>query len=96
MNNIIKKLVVAARKPLLLLETKFDKYYLLNDVPTPKIVNHENWEKYLVEIGNKPGIKILEIGSREVTGESRVRKHLQNAEYTGLRLLSRQKCRYCW
>ena len=74
---------MSARKPLLLLETRFDKYYLLKDVPSPKIVGHQKWQKYLYEIGNKQGMRILEIGSREVTGQSHARKYLGNAEYIG-------------
>ncbi|MBA2761088.1 MAG: class I SAM-dependent methyltransferase [Segetibacter sp.] len=83
MNNRIRKILMSARKPLLLLETRFDKYYLLKDVPSPKIVGHQKWQKYLYEIGNKQGMRILEIGSREVTGQSHARKYLGNAEYIG-------------
>ncbi len=37
----------------------------------------------MYEIGNKPGLRILEIGSREVTGESNARKQFANATYVG-------------
>jgi len=47
------------------------------------IVSHLKWQKYLYEIGNKPGMRILEIGSREVTGESSARKEFSLAKYIG-------------
>lgn len=83
MNKIFKNFLLSAQKPLLLLETQFDKFYLGKNIPTPKIVGHLKWQKYLYEIGNKPGTRILEIGSREVTGESNSRKEFSKAEYVG-------------
>src|SRR3954469_5966380 len=76
MKRILRNLLLAARKGLLRIENRYDKLYLVNNVPTPKIVSHNNWKKYLVEIGNKPGMRILEIGSREVTGKSTARQEL--------------------
>ena len=60
-----------------------DDYYLLDDVPQPKTVKHQEWFNYLVAEFNKPGIKILEIGSREVTGNSNARTSFSLANYTG-------------
>ncbi len=60
-----------------------DEDYLAPDVPMSKIVNHEKWQRYLYDLGNKPGMRILEIGSREVTGESNARKEFSKAEYVG-------------
>jgi SAM-dependent methyltransferase len=48
-----------------------------------KIVSHKVWRRYLYGIGNKPGMRILEIRSREVTGESNDRKEFSKAEYVG-------------
>ena len=62
-----------------------DKEYLHNDVPLSTIFRHNNqWEK-LFELGNKEGVKILEIGSREVTGKRKefVRNNLSKATYIG-------------
>jgi SAM-dependent methyltransferase len=56
-----------------------DKNYLHPDVPIFKMVGVQ----YLYEIGNKEGMRILEIGSREVTGKSAARKHFSNAQYVG-------------
>jgi SAM-dependent methyltransferase len=67
----------------LLIEARFDKEFLAPDVPMSKIVSHQEWPKYLYEMGNKPGMKVLEIGSREVTCSSTARKEFSKAEYIG-------------
>lgn len=53
------------------------------DVPEPKIVSHLNIGNCLKELGNKKGLRILEIGSREVTGLSRARESFSEATYVG-------------
>ena len=65
------------------IESIFDKYFIQPDVPMSKIVSHKNWQQYLYNIGNKQGMRILEIGSREVTGNSNARKKFSKAEYIG-------------
>lgn len=70
-------------KLVLLIENKFDHLFLATDVPMAKIMSHQNWQSYLYEIGNKPRMRILEIGSNEVTGISRDREEFSNAEYIG-------------
>lgn len=57
--------------------------YLDPSVPLSNITSHKKWLNYLVEFGNKKGMRILEIGSREVTGESHARARFSNAEYVG-------------
>lgn len=69
--------------PLLYLRSRVDKRFLHKDVKKPKMVSHLQWQNYLYEIGNKPGLRILEIGSREVTGASSARERFSNAEYVG-------------
>jgi len=69
--------------PGLFLRSRFDKRFLNKDVKAPKLVGHRQWQNYLYEIGNKPGMRILELGSREVTGQSRDRQMLSKAEYVG-------------
>ncbi|MBX9891829.1 MAG: class I SAM-dependent methyltransferase [Chitinophagaceae bacterium] len=62
-----------------------DENYLHKDTPISRIFNHSNqWEK-LFEIANKDGLRVLEIGSREVTGKRKefVRKNLSKATYVG-------------
>jgi len=57
-----------------------DGAYLHQDVPMAKKI--ADWPSYLSEIGNKKGMKILEVGSRVVTG-SNFRNLFAEAEYTG-------------
>jgi hypothetical protein len=66
-----------------LILSHFDKSYLDPDVPISNIVSHKNWMAYLSKYGNHKGMKILEIGSREVTGPSAARHSFSNAEYVG-------------
>ena len=80
---MIKSVLKICLKLSLLIENIFDKIYLATDVPMSSIVSHLKWQKYLYEIGNKPGMRILEIGSREVTGESSARKEFGLATYIG-------------
>ena len=63
--------------------TWFDEDYLVKEVTEPRYVGHGHWGKYLFPIANKKGMRILEVGSREVTGPSHARKDLTEAEYTG-------------
>ena len=60
-----------------------DRGFLAPDVPSTQSATHANWLKLMLEIGNKPGMKVLEIGSREVTGESPARKLFDKAQYVG-------------
>ena len=83
MNKLIKNIFLTCYELPLLVENIFDYLFLAKDVPMSKIVSHQNWQRYLYKIGNKPGMRILEIGSREVTGESNARKEFSRAEYTG-------------
>jgi SAM-dependent methyltransferase len=83
MKKIIKKILRVGYKLPILVESIFDKQFLVTDVPMSKIVSHQKWQKYLYEIGNKQGMRILEIGSREVTGQSSARKEFSNAKYIG-------------
>ena len=60
-----------------------DKFYLCNDVPLAKNIAHDKWQDYLIDLANKNHWRVLEIGSREVTGVSSMRKSLFDAEYVG-------------
>ncbi|CRF35760.1 type 11 methyltransferase [Brachyspira suanatina] len=59
-----------------------DKKYLHEDCPISKKVNHSNFTAYLKDTFNKKGMRILEIGSRVVTGYC-FRNDFNNAEYIG-------------
>lgn len=52
------------------------------DVMSDEDISHTNWSHYLQQLYNKPGMEILEVGSRIVTG-SCFRKLFTNAHYTG-------------
>ena len=67
----------------LLINTRKDQNYLSSDVPLSDIVSHQNWQDYLIKVGNKKGIRVLEVGSREVTGKSKMREGFSDAEYVG-------------
>jgi len=83
MKKIIKKIFLKIWRLHLLIDKIFDKDFLATDVPMSKIVSHKKYQEYLYEIGNKKGMRILEIGSREVTGKSNAREIFSNATYIG-------------
>ncbi|MFT6275275.1 MAG: SAM-dependent methyltransferase [Halioglobus sp.] len=83
MNKYLRRVLLAMHKIPLIVESRFDKKFIAEDVPMSKMVSHENWQNYLYDIGNKPGMRVLEIGSREVTGDSSAREKFSNAEYVG-------------
>lgn len=83
MKNLLKQALRGYRRFNLLVESRFDKQFLAKDVPMSKIVSHQKWQSYLYQIGNKPGMRVLEIGSREVTGKSNARNEFSQAEYVG-------------
>ena len=83
MKNVYKNILRSVFKLPMLFESRFDRFFISADIPMSNIVSHEHWQKYLYEIGNKPGMRILEIGSREVTGQSTARIGFSNAEYIG-------------
>ncbi len=56
--------------------------FLRNQIEEPESVSHNNWEKYLISKFNTNGTRILEVGSRNVTGANR-RSKFSNAEYVG-------------
>jgi SAM-dependent methyltransferase len=69
------------------LESGFDRVLfsqsISREIPISKMVSHAKWQNYLYQLGNKEGFRILEIGSREVTGKSAARERFAKAEYIG-------------
>ena len=51
-------------------------------VSSPENVSHTKWAAFLASSFNKPGMKVLEIGSRNVTGAN-LRELFSEAEYVG-------------
>jgi len=77
-------LVVIYKATLFPVAFLFDKYYLAHDVPLSKIGHHRNWIDYVSQFGNKKGMKILEIGSRYVTGDKGdFKRYFPEADYVG-------------
>jgi hypothetical protein len=83
MNRILRAALLWARRIPLALEVPFDGYYRNREVSSPMLVGHAEWQKYLLCHFNIAGYKILEIGSREVTGKSSMRQGFDKAEYIG-------------
>ena len=83
MKSVFRKVASAGLRALSRVESAFDKAYVTDDVPMSKTIAHQKWQEYLYSLGNKEGLRILEIGSREVTGASRARERFGKAEYVG-------------
>ena len=83
MINNSNKIIAKTYKALSKITSAFDKTYLAKDVPMANIASHANWREYLYSVGNKKGMRILEIGSREVTGKSTDRQKFNQATYVG-------------
>lgn len=83
MNRLVKDSLLLLKKIPSYIEGIFDHRFQDPKVQAPQMVGHLQWRKHLIEIANKPGMKILEVGSREVTGESSDRRDFNNAQYVG-------------
>ncbi len=83
MLSFMRPVDVAYRTLIRLFGSRLDRKYLDPNVPVARLVSHSNYLNYLSEIGNHKGFKILEIGSREVTGKSEARTKFSNADYVG-------------
>ena len=81
--NLKRNLFKLGRSIFLWFDNQFDHESLAPDVPRVEKVSHLKWQEYLFSIGNKPGMKILEIGSREVTGKSIAKESFADAIYIG-------------
>lgn len=83
MKRAFKRAAKAAFRSLALLESRFDSAFLLKSVPAPNLTAHRRYEKYLSHLGNHAGVRVLEIGSREVTVHSTARARFSSADYVG-------------
>lgn len=63
---------------------RLDGRYLASDVPMATIASHSNHLEFLAKTFNRKGVRILEIGSRAVTGEPMARRAFSEADYVGL------------
>lgn len=67
-------------------EAANDRLYLHDDVPRSEVLSHATFWKHALAIGNRPGGRVLEVGSRAVTAEGkgpRGRERFDKAEYVG-------------
>ena len=82
MKKLGKKIMRSAFMALSRLESRFDSAFLLEDVPMTPPIPLPSVPTYL---NPAPGqkLRILEIGSREVTGESTARKQFAAHDYVG-------------
>lgn len=79
-----KKILFAAYRTFIrYVGSHFDHRYLDPQVPLSNQASHERHLQTLARMGNHAGKRILEIGSREVTGRSVARKIFAQAEYIG-------------
>ncbi|MCG8442638.1 MAG: class I SAM-dependent methyltransferase [Caulobacterales bacterium] len=79
-----RRLLQARQRTLAHLDSWSDAEYLHDDVPQVRHVTHLKWRGYLTEKYDKEGARVLEVGSREVTGASTARAAFKKAEYIGL------------
>ncbi len=63
--------------------SRFDRSFLRADVPMSQTISHSKWQELIYSAGNQEGLRILEIGSREVTGESEARQRMSKGCYVG-------------
>jgi hypothetical protein len=61
---------------------KFSFLQLNHTIPEPIFVSHSKWMSYLSSNFNRPGVRILEVGSRNVTGGA-TRTPFSAAHYVG-------------
>ena len=82
--KIAKKTLRAGYRTLMRMLLSFaDHKYLDSKVPLSKFVGHSTYLEYLWDCGDRKGMRIPEVGSREVTGKSDTRKRLANADSVG-------------
>ncbi len=78
--SLTKSMLVAAKAFAFVATVPFR--FRRNRIRPPVHVSHSQWKNFLVERFNKPGMRILEIGSRNVTGTN-LRANFDKAEYVG-------------
>lgn len=62
----------------------FDRNRIDKEIPRPKFFNHIHGTDWIIENYDKPKMRILEIGSRELTKKSVLREKLRFATYLGI------------
>lgn len=81
MKYIFNRVAMLFARPYGLLATL--PFRLRNDhIAKPENVSHGNWAEYLSNTFNKNGMRVLELGSRNVTGAN-LRSRFSNTDYVG-------------
>jgi SAM-dependent methyltransferase len=83
LNRSIRKFLRALYRLGAIATSGADARFLSRDVPMSSQVSHTRWKSHLLQLANHAGMKVLEIGSREVTGTSTFRKDFDQASYVG-------------
>lgn len=83
MRATIKKLAGFGFRTMARLQSPFDRKFLAGDIPMSGAIAHRHWHDYIYEFGKQEGLRVLEIGSREVTAMSDARKRFSKAQYVG-------------
>lgn len=81
MKNLLKKAIKKIAKIYGFIAT-WPFRFRSNQMSKPNNTSHKDWVNYLSSQFNKPGYRVLEIGSRNVTG-SNLRNKFSNAYYVG-------------
>jgi SAM-dependent methyltransferase len=80
MNRVLSRVLPSVRKLIVTIEGCLDHCYLDEQVP---LMDHHARFASLITDYNHPGRRVLEVGSREVTGKSDARRHFRQTEYVG-------------
>lgn len=81
--RIAKALVETTRTAVKLGISRLDSRFLHPDVPLARETSHAAHVEFLAQEFDREGFRVLEVGSREVTGASRMRKVFRKARYVG-------------
>ena len=82
-NSTVRKFLSSLYRLGAMASSGADARFLSRDMPMSRAVSHTRWRSHLLALANRPGMKVLEIGSREVTGESTFRADFDQADYVG-------------
>lgn len=82
MNRSLKKTIQDRLFWLFSIPASLPFLFRTDKVESPRMVSHDRWVDYLSDNFNRPGVKVLEIGSRVVTGEN-FKSKFSKAEYVG-------------
>jgi hypothetical protein len=83
--RLTKSLRSGFRSLLVRLEARYDRMYRDAGAPLADSVSHSRWRGRLLRLCSEPGKRVLEVGSREVTGASDMRRRFadRGADYVG-------------